>query len=128
MYLSILLQWRLYLFAVSSTGLTRHQARWSLDKETIDYMGTKLHMEQVSQLVVSELRQAHLLLYDELLFGMKDIAPIEGWRLHDDLDLDDYGGSWMIDERNSEILAGTRNALLRQIEGRTRRTSHILPG
>jgi hypothetical protein len=40
-------------------------------------MGTKLHMEQVTQLVESEFRQAHSLLYDKLLFGMRDVAPIE---------------------------------------------------
>ncbi|EXA29482.1 hypothetical protein FOVG_19044 [Fusarium oxysporum f. sp. pisi HDV247] len=112
------LQWRLYLFAASRTSLTKHQARWSLDGETVDYMGTKLHMEQVTQLVESEFRQAHSLLYDELLFGMRDVAPIEAWRLHDDLDVDDYGASWLTDERNREILAGTHDALLRQIEER----------
>jgi hypothetical protein len=112
------LQWRLYLFAASRTSLTKHQARWSLDGETVDYMGTKLHMEQVTQLVESEFRQAHSLLYDKLLFGMRDVAPIEAWRLHDDLDVDDYGASWLTDERNREILAGTHDALLRQIEER----------
>ncbi|WKT54448.1 Protein of unknown function DUF3505 [Fusarium oxysporum f. sp. vasinfectum] len=112
------LQWRLYLFAASRTSLTKHQARWSLDGEMVDYMGTKLHMEQVIQLVESEFRQAYLLLYDELLFGMRDITLIEAWRLHDDLDIDDYGASWLTDERNREILAGTHDALLRQIEGR----------
>ncbi|EXK77065.1 hypothetical protein FOQG_18213 [Fusarium oxysporum f. sp. raphani 54005] len=113
-----ILQWRLYLFAASKTNRTEHQARWSLDKETINCRGTELHMEHVSQLIVSEFRQAHSLLYEELLFGMEDIAPIEAWRLHDDLDLDDYGASWLTDERNREILAGTHDALLRQIEGR----------
>ncbi|KNB04694.1 hypothetical protein FOXG_06738 [Fusarium oxysporum f. sp. lycopersici 4287] len=112
------LQWRLYLFAASRTSLTKHQARWSLDGETVDYMGTKLHMEQVTQLVESEFRQAHSLLYDELLFRMRDVAPIEAWRLHDDLNVDDYGASWLTDERNREILVGTHDALLRQIEER----------
>ncbi|KAM0190601.1 hypothetical protein ACHAPI_009357 [Fusarium lateritium] len=114
-----ILQWRLYLFVAAKNNLTEHQARWSLDKETIDYRGTELHIEQVSQLIISEYRQAHSLLYDELLLGMgQDITPIEAWRLHDDLDLNDYGASWMTDERNSEILAGSRDILLRQIEGK----------
>ncbi|KAK2468840.1 hypothetical protein H9L39_19602 [Fusarium oxysporum f. sp. albedinis] len=102
-----ILQWRLYLFAASSTNLTEHQARWSLDKETIDYRGVELHMDHVSQLVVSEFHQAHTLLYEELLFGMGDIAPIGAWRLHDDLDQDDFGASWLSDERNRE---GVRSA------------------
>ncbi|KPM34588.1 hypothetical protein AK830_g11983 [Neonectria ditissima] len=102
--------------SASSTDLVKNQARWSLGGQTIEYMGTKLHMEQVPQLVVSEFRQAHSLLYDELLFGAEDIVPIEAWRLHDDLDLDDYGGSWLTDEGNAEILEGAQGALLRQIE------------
>ncbi|KAM0361052.1 hypothetical protein ACHAPZ_011578, partial [Fusarium culmorum] len=51
-----ILQWRLYLFVAAKNNLAEHQARWSLDKETIDYRGTELHMEQVSQLVISEYR------------------------------------------------------------------------
>ncbi|KAF5705271.1 telomere-associated recq helicase [Fusarium mundagurra] len=51
-----ILQWRQYLFAVSSTEL----AGLSMGG-TIDYMGTKLHMEQVTQLVESEFREAHSL-------------------------------------------------------------------
>jgi superfamily II DNA or RNA helicase len=113
-----ILQWRLYLFAAARTAVAKNQARWSLDGQTVTYIGTELHMEQVSQLAVSEFRQAHSLLYDELLFGARDIASIEAWRLQDDLDLDDYGGSWLTDERNAEILEGTQDALLRQIEGR----------
>jgi hypothetical protein len=113
-----ILQWRLYLFVASSTELTTYQARWSLDGETVDYMGKQLRMEQVSQLALSEFRQAQSLLYDELLFGTEDVAPIEAWRLSDDLDLEDYGASWITDNRNREILAGTPDALLRQIEGR----------
>ncbi|SPJ84073.1 uncharacterized protein FTOL_10589 [Fusarium torulosum] len=113
-----ILQWRLYLFVASSTELTTYQARWSLDGETVDYMGKQLRMGQVSQLALSEFRQAQSLLYDELLFGMEDVAPIEAWRLNDDLDLEDYGASWITDNRNKEILAGTHDALLRQIEGR----------
>ncbi|KAL6407531.1 hypothetical protein AUP68_08550 [Ilyonectria robusta] len=54
--------------------------------------------------------KVHSLLYDELLFGAKDIAPIEAWRLYDDLDLDDYGGSWLTDGMNAEILSGTQHA------------------
>ncbi|SCO92402.1 uncharacterized protein FRV6_16530 [Fusarium oxysporum] len=76
-----ILQWRLYLRAASSDAQVEGQARWSLDGQTIEYRGTKLHMEQVSHLVASEFRQAHSLIYNELLFGSRDIAPVEAWRL-----------------------------------------------
>lgn len=58
-------------------------------------------------------------LYDELLFGMEDIAPIKAWSLHDDLEIDNYGVSRLTDERNSNILTGAHDALIRQIEERT---------
>jgi hypothetical protein len=72
-----ILQWQLYLFAASKTNITKHQAHWSLDKETINYRGIKLRIEHVSQLVASEFREAHSLLYNELLFRIEDIAPIK---------------------------------------------------
>jgi hypothetical protein len=50
-------------------------------------------MSQISDLVISEYQHAHGLLYDKLLFQAKDLVPMESWRLKDDLDLDDFGGS-----------------------------------
>lgn len=113
-----ILQWRLYLSAAARSAISRDQARWSWDGKEITYLGTTLHMDHVPQLIVSEFRRARTLLFDELLFGATDIAPIEAWRLQDDLDVEDYGGSWLTDDRNVEILAGSQEALLRQIESR----------
>lgn len=113
-----ILQWRLYLFAASRAAIARNQARWSLDGQRLEYMGIELSMAHISELLASEYRQAYALLYDELLLGSTDIVPIESWRLHDDLDVEDYGGSWLTDGRNAEVLAGTQDALLRQIERR----------
>ncbi len=81
-----ILQWRLYLFATSRNAIGKRQARWSLDGQTITFQGVELRMEQVTQLVASEYRQAHSLLYDELLLGTPGLAPIESWKLKDDLD------------------------------------------
>lgn len=39
------------------------------------------------------------------------------WKLKDDLDLDDFGGSWLTDARNAEILEGAQHALLQRIQG-----------
>jgi hypothetical protein len=70
----------------------------------------------VTQLVAFEFRRTHSLLFDELLLGARDLAPVEAWRLQDDLDREDYGGSWLTDERNAEVIAGSQYALLRHIE------------
>lgn len=113
-----LLQWRLYLGAVAQSVLSRNQASWSFDKQAVTYLGTTLRMDEVSTLIVSEFRRAQRLLLDELLFGAEDIPLVESWNLHDDLDREDLGGSWLTDERNTDVLAGTQTVLFRTIMGR----------
>ena len=49
-----ILQWRLYLFKVGKATVTKHQARWLLDGQTVEYRGVELQMSQISDLVVSE--------------------------------------------------------------------------
>lgn len=44
---------------------------------TVQYCGVEQQMSQTSDLVVSEYQQAYNLLYDELLFGAKDLVPME---------------------------------------------------
>jgi len=112
-----ILQWRLYLFKVGKAAIAKHQARWSLDGQTVEYRGVELQMSQVSDLVVSEYQQAHALLYNELLFQATDLTPMESWRLKDDLDLQDFRGSWLSHPSNSEFLEGAELALFRRIQG-----------
>jgi hypothetical protein len=42
---------------------------------------------------------------------------MESWRLKDDLDLEDFGGSWLSYPSNSEFLEGAKLALFRRIQG-----------
>jgi hypothetical protein len=113
-----ILQWRLYLFKAGKAAITKHQARWSLDGQTVGYRGVELQIAHVSQLIVSEYQQAHSLLYDELLFQAKDLAPMESWRLKDDLDLEDFRGSWLAHPSNSEFVKGAELALLQRIQSK----------
>ena len=107
------------MFKVGKAAVAKHQARWLLDGQTVEYRGVELQMSQISDLVVSEYQQAHALLYDELMFQAKDLIPMESWRLKDDLDLEDFGGSWLSHPGNSEFLEGTELALFRRIQGNT---------
>ena len=68
-------------------------------------------MAQISQLVLSEYQQAYFLLHDELMFSARDLTLMESWRLKDDLDLDDFGGSWLSHAHNAEFLEGAKLAL-----------------
>ena len=60
-------------------------------------------MSQISDLIVSEYQQAYALLHHELMFQAKDLTPVESWKLKDDLDLKDFGGSY---PSSSEFLEG----------------------
>jgi hypothetical protein len=42
---------------------------------------------------------------------------MESWRLKDNLDLEDFGGSWLSHPSNSEFLEGAELALFRRIQG-----------
>jgi hypothetical protein len=102
---------------VGKAAIAKKQARWLLDGQSVEYRGIELQMAQISDLVVSEYQHAHALLYDELLFQVKDLIPMESWRLKDDLDLDDFGGSWLSHPSNSELLEGAELALFQRIQG-----------
>src|SRR4051794_29533043 len=67
-----ILQWRLYLFKVGKAAIAKKQARWLLDRQSVEYCGIELQMAQISDLVVSKYQYAHALLYNELLFQAKD--------------------------------------------------------
>lgn len=42
---------------------------------------------------------------------------MESWRLKDDLDMEEFGGSWLSHPSNSEFLDGAELALFRRIQG-----------
>lgn len=91
-----------------------------MDGQTVEYRGVELQISQISDLVVSKYQQAYALLHDKLLFQAKDLIPIESWRLKDDLDVEDFGGSWLSYPSNAEFLEGAELALFRRIQGNTK--------
>ena len=111
-----ILQWRLYLFKVSKSEITKHQAVWALDGQSVVYRGLELQMSHIPQLVASEYEAAHTLLYDELMFKATDLTPMQSWRLQDDLDFEDYGGSWLSLPANVELVHDAELALFRRIQ------------
>jgi hypothetical protein len=111
-----ILQWRLYLFKVSKGEITKHQAVWALDGQSVVYRGLELQMSHIPQLVASEYQAAHTLLYDDLMFKATDLTPMQSWRLQDDLDFEDYGGSWLSLPANAELVHDAELALFRRIQ------------
>jgi hypothetical protein len=73
-------------------------------------------MSHISDLITSEYHQAHTLLHEELMFQARDLTPMESWRLKDDLDLEDFGGSWLSHPGNSEFVEDAELALFRRIQ------------
>ena len=82
----------------------------------MEYGGLELQMSHIPQLIVSEYQSAHSLLFDKLMFGAKDLAPMESWRLKDDLDLEDFGGSWLSHPSNAEFVENAELALFQRIQ------------
>jgi superfamily II DNA or RNA helicase len=116
-----LLQWRLYLSAVAQSAISRHQARWSLDGKRFTLMGVMIGIDDISRLIAAEFSRAQRLLGVDLLFGAaaEGLLPrLAAWQLHDDLDDEEFGGSWLTDTRNRELLGGAQEALLGLIEAR----------
>ncbi|ELR06866.1 hypothetical protein GMDG_08157 [Pseudogymnoascus destructans 20631-21] len=121
-----ILQWRLYLFQVGRRQLARHQARWSLDRQTVGYRGVNLHIKHIPQLVISEYQAAYAILHEDLLFEAKsaldldqDSVPymlLKAWKLKDDLDVADFGESWVTYPENAELVQKAEGALLRRIQ------------
>jgi orsellinic acid/F9775 biosynthesis protein OrsD/helicase-like protein/RAD3-like DEAD/DEAH box helicase len=121
-----ILQWRLYLFAATPGMLAAHQARWSDDKETVIYRSVELHMSHLPQLVLAEYKQAHSLLYEDLLLQAPGLVPMQAWKFKDDLDLIDFGESWLTSEKNEELLRSTETAILQQLQNSPQHRSVFL--
>lgn len=49
----------------------------------------------------------------------RDLIPLESWRLKDDLDLDNFGGSWLSHAHNAEFLDRAEQAFLQRIQDST---------
>ncbi|KIS65887.1 uncharacterized protein UMAG_10980 [Mycosarcoma maydis] len=112
-----MLQWTSYLFAAFMDTMVKPQACWSIDGLTVQYKGTELHLDHISQLVVSEYKVASRILYEDLLLGlMADMPHIESWRLQDYLDQAEQGASSRTDARQADLLAETQLAILNKIE------------
>jgi superfamily II DNA or RNA helicase len=111
-----ILQWRLYISTVARAAITRRQARWSLDGKEITYLGTTLRvLDHVPRLMLTEYRRARDILFNSLLFGARDVPSIPVYRVSDDLDGEEPGGSWITDLRNVELLHGANKTLLNEI-------------
>jgi hypothetical protein len=71
-------------------------------------------MLHIPKLVLSEYKQAQLILYQDLLFQASDLIPLQSWKLKDDLDMLDFRESWLTNPENAELLKGSEVTLLQQ--------------
>jgi hypothetical protein len=85
-----------------------------------------MHMTYIPRLVVSEYKQAQLILYEDLFFESSKLTlvnlvqvpywQVQSWKLKDDLDLADFGESWLTYPENEGLLKGSELALLQHIQ------------
>jgi len=73
-------------------------------------------MTHIPQLVSSEYKEAQSIFYNDLLFGCSHLFPIQSWQLKDNLDLADFGESWLTYPENQALLQDSDAALLRHMQ------------
>ncbi|OQN95289.1 hypothetical protein B0A48_18652 [Cryoendolithus antarcticus] len=76
----------------------------------------ELYMDQIPTLLESECRDYRKLLYDDLMFGTKDISFMRAWALKDGTNVDTAGWNFTQHRDNELLLRGTGKILLAAIE------------
>lgn len=110
-----ILRWRLLLFRVSKDTVGNHEAYWDESEQVLTYEDTELHMDQVPTLLESEYRDCRRLLYDDLMFGIKDVQLMRAWALKDSASNDTVGWNFVQHRDNQPLLKRAKDRLLNAI-------------
>jgi hypothetical protein len=111
-----ILRWRLLLFHISKSSVGDHQAEWDEDETVLTFEDTELHMDHIPNLLVSEYNECKRLLYEDLMFGLKDFHRMHAWSLKDNPDVDIVGWNFTQHRDNAHLLQGADRILLRAIQ------------
>lgn len=111
-----ILRWRLLLFRVSKDTVGEHEAFWDESEQVLTYEDTELHMDQVPTLLESEYRDCRRLLYDDLMFGIKDVRSMRAWALKDSANNDTVGWNFVQHRDNQPLVKRGKGRLLTAIE------------
>jgi len=111
-----ILRWRLLLFRVSKDTVGDHEAFWDESEQVLTYEDTEIHMDQIPTLLESEYRHCRRLLYDDLMFGIKDVGLMHAWALKDGANVDIVGWNFTQHRDNEPLLKGAGKTLLAAIE------------
>ena len=111
-----ILRWRLLLFRVSKDSVGDHEAFWDESEQVLTYEDTELHMDQIPTLLESECRDCRRLLYDDLMFGIKDVRLMHSWTVKDGANVDTVGWNFTQHRDNEPLLKGAGKVLLAAIE------------
>jgi hypothetical protein len=106
---------RLLGFAIGKATVKQAQVRWHADEKTIVFQEVQLHMDQLEELVVHELKEARAVLEQDLCFGIEDIPNYQASDLVDNWDAASPGQSFLTDTRNSSYVASGQSWLLNQL-------------
>lgn len=99
-----ILRWRLLLFRVSKDSVGEYEAFWEKGKQALIYEDTELHMDQIPTLLESEYRDCRRLLYEDLMFGIKDFRLIRAWALKDNASNDIVGWNFVKHRDNEHLV------------------------
>ena len=111
-----ILRWRLLLFRISRDSVSDRQAEWDETEQTLTYEGAELRMDQIPTLLKSEYDECRRILYDDLMFGLKDLHQMHAWALKDNPAVAVVGWDLTQHPDNVHLLRGSDRALLSAIE------------
>ncbi len=78
-----ILRWRLLLFQISRDSVSGRHAEWDEDEQVLTYEDTELHLDQIPILLACEYDECRRILYEDLMFGLKDLRRMHAWSLKD---------------------------------------------
>ena len=106
---------RLLGFTISKATVNQAQVRWHTDEKTVVFQDIQLHVDQLKELLMCELKGARAILKQDLCFGIEDIPNYQASDLVDNWDAASPGQSFLTDTRNSSYIATGQSWLLNQL-------------
>jgi hypothetical protein len=106
----------LLLFRVSKDSVGDHEAFWDESEQVPTYEDTELHIDQIPTLLESKFCDCRRLLYDDLMFGAKDVRFMHALALKDGANVDTVGWNFTRHRDNTHLFSGSGKTLLAAIE------------
>jgi len=106
---------RLLGFEIGRNTVNQAQVRWHGDGKTIIYKDVQFTMDQLQDLVATEIKAATCILERDLCFGMEGVPRYEPSQLVDNWDASSPGQSFLTDARNEPYISDGKSWIFDQL-------------